>query len=194
MSTKKSSWSAVKEMVFTYLAINKVLYWMGFVASMESGDMGGVGQAVIARILQQDAPLILGVVAFYFLEKAITTKRSKYSKIMENVMFYTIGFVILMGIYIVYLWILSLFTPLTLSPESFGAESWIAVIGSALLMYLIASVVLNIKQHFKDKGKPAYDPAPNDTDRLAMLNVLLEDGILTQEEFDVKKEKLLAIA
>jgi len=193
MGAKKSNWSAVKEMVFTYLAINKIMYWMGFVANIEQGDMGGVGRAVISRVIYQDAPLILGVVAFFFLDRAITMKRTKYSKIMENVMFYAIGFVIIMGIYVVYLGILSLFTPITFAAESFGAESWVAVIGSAFLMYLVASIVLNIKQYFKDKVKSDNTTQASSTDRLSMLNILLEDGILTQEEFDNKKEKVLAI-
>jgi len=193
MTEKKGNWSAIKEMVFTYLAINKVLYWMNFIANMEQGAVGGVWQAVIARLLFQDAPLILGVVAFYFLDRAITMKRSKYSKIMENILFYAVGFVILMGIYTVYLWILSLFTTMTFTPEAFGVESWAAVIVYAFVMYLVASAVLNVKQYFKDRGKADYAlPANTTDDKLTMLEVLFADGVLNQEEFEEKKAVVIA--
>jgi len=57
-------------------------------------------------------------------------------------------------------------------------------------------VALNVKYYFKAKEKETFKtalPAPSAEDKLAMLQVLLDDGILTQDEFDRKREKVRAV-
>ena len=100
-------------------------------------------------------------------------------------MFYAIGFVALMGIMFIYGWIMSwFFGPIQI-------DSWGGLIGGYILGYLVIAVVLNIKYYFKSKVKPEYALTAQSTDdKLAMLKILLDDGVLTQEEFDGKKEML----
>ena len=183
MSVKTGRWSPIKEMLFTYLAITKILYWLNTITAINQSDLEGVGEAVLMRLLYQDVILIVSVIFFYFLDKRIQLKRSKYSKVLEYVVFYVIGFVALMGFLLIYNRIV--FGPLQV-------DSWAGFMSSYILGYLAIMVVLNIKQYFKAKAKPVYAPPPQSTDEtLSMLKILLNDNILTQEEFDQKKEKLL---
>ena len=186
MRMKKRNWSAIKEMLFTYLAITKIIYWMNTITAIDQGGLGSVGDAVLMRLLYQDAILIVSVVFFYFLDQRIQLKQSKYSKVLEYIVFYAIGFVVLMGILLIYNWIV--FGPIPI--DAVGA-----FIGNYVLGYLAIIIVLNIKQYFKAKGKPkTAQPAQSTDDKLVMLKTLLDDGVLTQEEFDRKKEKLLSMA
>ena len=179
----KKSWSPIKEMLFTYLAISKIIYWINTVSAMNQSDIGGLGEAVLTRLLYQDVILIVSVIFFYFLDKRIQLRRSKYSKVLEHVVFYVIGFVALLGFLLVYNRIV--FGPLQV-------DSWATLIGSYVLFYLAIIVALNIKLYFKAKAKPECVPPVQSTDdQRTMLKVLLDDGVLTQEEFD-HKEKLLS--
>ena len=96
----KKSWSPIKEMLFTYLAITKVMYWMNTIMVLEQRGLSSVSQAVMNRLLNQDAILIVSVIAFYYLDKKIQLKQSKYSKVLEHIIFYTIGFAALMGMFL----------------------------------------------------------------------------------------------
>jgi len=183
MSVKKRNWSPIKEMLFTYLAITKILSWFTTVTTMDQSGLGSMGEAVLMRLLYQDVILIVSVIFFYFLDKRIQLKQSKYSTVLEYVVFYVIGFVALMGFLLLYNWIV--FGPVQV-------DSWAVLVGNYALFYLAIIVVLHIKIYFKAKAKPEYvQPAQSADDKLAMLNILLNDGVLSQEEFDHKKEKLL---
>ena len=185
MDAKKRNWSSIKEMLFTYLAITKIMYWLNTITAMEQGDLGSAGEAVLMRLMNQDIILIVSVIFFYFLDKRVQLKKSKYSKVLEYIVFYVIGFVALMGIMFIYSWIMSwFFGPIQI-------DSWGGLIGGYVLGYLVIVVVLNIKYYFKIKTKPEYvPPVQSNDDKLAMLKVLLDGGVLTQEEFDSKKEML----
>ncbi|MCL2396540.1 MAG: SHOCT domain-containing protein [Defluviitaleaceae bacterium] len=194
MSAKKS-WSPIKEMLFTYLAITKILYWVNTIAAMNQNDLGSAGEAVLMRLINQDAMLIVGVVAFYFLDKRIALKKSKYSSILEYVIFYAVGYVVLMGIAFVY----NAAMGLIFSAQYFSwgefVSAFIGFLPGVTLGYLAVVVIFEIKHYFKKKTAPGYEPpAKSAEDKLAMLKILLDDGVLTQEEFDCKKGKLMDAA
>ena len=185
MSEKKPKWSPIKEILFTYLAVNKILYWLNTILSMDQGNLSSAVGVVMARIFAQDMPIIISIVAFYFLEKLIRLKKSKYSKILEHVTFYVVGYVVIIGVSVVYAAIASLF----LGPVQ--VDSWTALITYSIIGYLVVIAVLHIKEYFKGKAKPEYaPPAPSTDDKLAMLKILFDNGVLTQEEFGRKKEML----
>ena len=186
MSAKKAKWSPIKEMLFTYLAITKILYYFNTVTAMEHRGLGNILETLLMR-LNQDALIIIGVVLFFYLDKFIQLKKSKYSKVLENIVFYAVGFVALMGVTLIYIGIMVLI----FGSDYIQIDSWGAFIGYAVAGYIVVAVVLNLKYYFKEKAKPDYVPAIQSTgDKLAMLEILRDDGILTQAEFDSKREML----
>lgn len=192
MSAKKARWLPIKEILFTYLAISKIMYWFNTIVAMNQSDLGNVGEAVLMRFLNQDLMLIISVMAFFVLNQLIELKKSKYSTVLEYVVFYAIGYVVLVGIVFVY----NLIMILIFSAQYFSlgefVRGFISFMPSFTLGYLVVAAALEIKLYFKKKVKPAYVLSVQSTgDTLAMLKALLDDGVLTQEEFDCKKEKLL---
>ena len=180
MNALKSKWSPLKEILFTYLAISKILYWYETVIGMNQEYAIDMVRGFFMQLLDRDLLLIIGVVVFYFLDKLIQLKKSKYSSVLEYIIFYTVGYVILMGIVAIYLWVMSLFFPMNI--DSWGQVIFEIALNS-LVTYIVVIVVLNVKHHFESKKKPPDN-------RLYMLESLLADGILTQEEFDQKKERV----
>ena len=150
---KQKKWAPIKEILFTYLAINKIMYWFNTINAMEQADLGTASRAVLMRFLNQDLMLIIGVIAFYFLNKKIELKKSKYSKISEYILFYVIGFAILIGIVFVY----NVVMTLIFAPENFSLAEFISIfvsfIPSFALGYIVVAVVLEVKIFFKNKGK-----------------------------------------
>jgi len=186
MSAKKAKWSSAKEILFTYLAITKILYYFNTITAIEHRSLGNIAETVLMR-LNQDAIIIVGVILFFYLDKFIQLKKSKYSKILENIVFYVIGFAALMGVTFIYIGIMALI----FGSEYIQIDSWGAFIGYGVTGYIVVAVVLNLKYYFKEKEKPKYDPPIHSAeDKLIMLEILHDSGILTQEEFENKKEML----
>ena len=161
---KKGKWSPIKEMLFIYLAISKIMYWFNTIIGMNQNDLEGVGQAVLMRLLNQDLILIIGVVAFFFLNQQLELKKSKYSTVLEYVLFYAIGYVILLGIVFIYNVIMNLlFSAQDFSLAVF-VRAFISVLPNFTLSYLAVAVALEIKLYFKKKGKElSEDTPPEDT-------------------------------
>ena len=191
---EQKKWAPVKEILFTYLAINKIMYWYGTIISMNQSELGNVSQAILIRFLEQDLLLIIAVVAFYFLNVLIESKKAKPgSTIGEYVIFYSIGYVVLLGIGFIYFCImLFLISPVEGLTFTEFTRQFIGVIPGFTLSYLVIAAVLEVKLYFKKKGaESSKDTTANSTeDKLAMLKALLDDGILTTEEFENKKQIL----
>ena len=184
MGAKKWVWSPIKEILFTYLAISKILYWFNTIIAMNQSDLESVGVAVLNRLLYQDILLISGVILFFFLDKHIHRKRSKSRKILEHILFYGVGYVALMAVTLIYFLVMRLvFGPFEID--------WGSLFGYTFVAYIVVAIVLNIKDYFKAKSSSGYaSDAQSTDDKLAMLKALHNDGILTQDEFNQKKEKL----
>lgn len=188
MRMKKERFLPIKEMLFSYLAISKILYWSNTIAAIDQRDLGGVGDAVLTRLLDRDLMLISIVILFYFLEKLIF-KKYRDSGILKHIVLYAAGFVGMIGLFYFYTWIVSWFVVVEF--PNLGA-----MLGNSIVWYVVIIIALNVKQYFKSKGEGTSASAPpQGTDnKLAMLKSLLDDGILTQEEFDCKKEKILGMS
>ena len=188
----KKNWSPAKEILFGYLAINKILYWINFIFNMDQNDLEGMREAVLERLLSWDLILIIGVIAFYHLDKLISLRKSKYSDIFEFALFHAIGYVMLFVIIFIYNMILNLL----FSPENFSLGEFVSDIMSFIpnytLFYFLAAVAMEVKYRAKEKKKESSE-AQSIEDKLVMLKFLLDDGILTQEEFDFKKDWLLSM-
>jgi len=194
MNMKKGKLSPVKEILFTYLAISKILYWFNTIVAMNYSDLENVGQAVIMRLLNQDLLLIIGVAACYFLNERIEARKSKHSNILGYALFYAIGYVVLIGIAFFYNLILLLIFAAQYFDLNAFVRGFISFMPSFTLGYLAVATALEIKLYFKKKNESSGDApsVPSTEEKLAMLKVLLDDGILTQEEFDRKKKLLHA--
>jgi len=177
-------WSPVKEILFSYLAISKILYWFNTATYMSQQDLGNVGVAILQRLLFQDFAIIMGVVIFFVLDRLIVFKKAKNSKILQQVIYYAIGYVALAGFVFIYSQILTLFFSVTV-------HSWVEFIIYGTIGYLVVTVVLNLKHYFKEKLKPEYIPQLDSADKkTSMLKRLYEDGVLTQEEYENSKRRL----
>jgi hypothetical protein len=193
---KKEKLFPIKEMLFTFLAINKILYWVDTITAINPDGIGDVIGVVLTRLLNQDLILIIGVVGFFFMDKRIESKKSKHSNIVETVIFYAIGYVGMMVIVLVH----SVAINLIFAAQGFSlgefARAFLDFLPSGTLAYLAVVVVMEIKQSFKakDKKKAANAiPVHSTDDKLAMLQVLLDNDVLTQEEFDSKSVKLQGV-
>ena len=149
----KGKWSPIKEILFTYLAINKIMYWFYTVTAINQDGLRNVGQVVLMRLLNQDLLIILSVTGFYFFNKLLALKKSKYSSILEYVIFYVIGYVVLMGFVFIY----SLTMGLIFAPQNFAwtvfVSDFISFLPTITLSYLVVAVALEIKLFFKQRGK-----------------------------------------
>jgi len=187
MKAKKDRLLPLKEILFTYLALSKVIYWSETIYRLQaSGDFGGLGVGLLTRFFQRDALLILIVILFYLLDHMIHRK-AKSSNILKQVLLYVIGFVGMIGLFYIYNWVFSLFVPVSI--PSLGELVDLGMI----LGYGAAIVWINVKYYFKAKEKDTFKAALPDNsadNQLAMLQSLLNSGILTQAEFDHKSEKV----
>ena len=184
---KKKRWLPIKEILFAYLAVSKMLYWVETFQTMEYPGFGGVGELVLMRLLNRDLLLIISVILFYLLDMLIWKKGSGGNRILKHTVFYAIGFVGMVSLFYIYTWILNWFFVIEI--PALGV-----VVSNMIGGYIVIAIALEIKYYFKAKEKETFQaglPAPSADDKLAMLQVLLDDGVLTQTEFEHKKEKVL---
>ena len=150
---KKGSWSKFKEILFTYLAINKIMYWFNTITALNQSDIEGVGQAVFMRVLNQDLIVILGVIAFFFFNELLESKKSTHSNFTGYLIFYVVGYVGLLGIAFCYFLILNLIFPVQEFSFAGYVREFIFALPSISIGYLVVAVVLEVKLYFKKKGK-----------------------------------------
>jgi len=178
---KPKTWTPLKEMLFSYLAVTKILYWLNTVTALNQAGFGVVTQAVAGRLLSQDVLIIASILIFAFLDKRISSKKSRHSSILGHVIFYAVGYAAVFGFAAGYALLMSRVF------EGMAIDSWAAFFAYGTFGYLVIVIVLNIKYHFKAKSKAANIPKD---EKLAALNILLDGGILTQEEFASKTSAL----
>ena len=188
MSAKKRDWTPVKEMLFTYLAINKILYWISIVSAADG--LAGAGQAVLHRLLGRDIVLILFIVFMYFFEYKFVLKQKKWNGIFAQIILGFGGYVMYSVTLLAYLWTLGLIFSTPFDIIGFLSTSmlyWTAI-------FFIVMVAMIVKEHFQKKGAHKYALNIQSAEiKLEMLEALLDDGALSQEEFDKQKVKLLGV-
>ena len=60
------------------------------------------------------------------------------------------------------------------------------------VLFLAISVVIEIKFYLKKKEKTEYTPVLNTEEKLSMLKTLLDNNVITQDEYESKKKMLAA--
>ena len=190
---KIKKWSPVKEILFIYLAINKIMYWFSIIMGMEQFSFAGGGRVILERFLTQDLAIIACITVMYYFDWRIKEKRTKYNIVVEHAILYGIGYVAFLGL----IFTSNAFNLMILLAESITWSEYISLFAEHLIpftiAYLIASVGLEIKLYFKKKGQKTSEElvVTQDTEcKLSMLKILLDDGILSQEEFEDKKKLL----
>ena len=153
IKSQNRSWSKFKEIVFTYLAINKIMYWFNTITELNQSDIEGVGQAVFMRVLNQDLIIILGVTAFFFFNELLESKKSTHSNFKGYLIFYVVGYVGLLGIAFLYFLILNLIFPVQDFSLAGYVREFIIALPSMSIGYLVVAVALEVKLYFKKKGK-----------------------------------------
>ena len=194
MNKKKSIFASIKIILFTYLAINKIIYYFGYLMTMEQGNIGETLETMIVRFVNQDLVMIIGVTAFFILMNIIESKKLKYNSIIVDMITYVIGFVVLNAIALVYYTILASIYLNDFSLILFVQE-YISFIPGFALSYVVVVIAMEVKYYFKEreKKKTAEEMLSESTeDKLTMLKILFESELLNQEEYDLKKEKLLS--
>jgi len=101
-------------------------------------------------VLNQDIVIIVLVVIFFFVDRFIHARISrmpKYNVILENIVFNVICYLVLVGVSLLYMWILNLFAPVQI-------YSWAEFFLYNLVGYVIVAAILNIKHYVKSKQSP----------------------------------------
>ena len=186
--TRKLLW----EMLFMYLAISKVIYWYHIIVNVDGFD--GVGAAIMNRLLGQDLMVVMSVVIIFFMEKTIekkiSSKKSKYGRTLNNIMMIISGYVVVTAIFLVYLSILNLI--FTGNVFILGGSLRSAMLNWTA-MYLAIAIVLTVKDYLKAKEKKTSDYTTSSSveDKLKMLKTLLDDNVLTKEEYEAKESEIV---
>ena len=191
MNKNEKRQSTILEMLFTYLAISKILYWFNTFYALLQYDLGTAAEAFLIRFLNQDFMIIVGVLIFFKLDTLIEKRKSKENALLATILFYIIGYALLMGASIAYTLIITAFTG-----ESLNWNEFYYFLRLSIIWYLMIIVVLSIKDYLKNRQKKLSECDPEKysaEEKLSMLEVLLRDGVLTQEEFDIKKERVLGV-
>jgi len=184
MSTKKVKKSTIWKMLFAYLAISKIMYWYNTVTvAFFQGDLWGVAGAVFTRLLT-DIPIIMGVFIMFYMENVFELKISKNNKILNEIITHAISYAMYMGVIIVYFWSIILL-------NAIESLNWIEGLIYASVAYIVVVIALDIKRYFKKKEMTAYVPVLSADEKLTMLKTLFDNNVLTQDEYDRKKEELL---
>jgi len=177
--TKKSGGMGFRELLFTYLAVTKVIYWTNTFGAI--GGIGEFGAVFLNRMISQDIMVIVILVAMHFLEKHIFSTAAE-NDFKANAKLYIIGFAMYNALMAAYYLILSLVLDLDAQ-----IGDWLRLMLEMAILYVIISVFLHMKGKLKKKQNEMYVPdADSYKGKIAMLTSLRDTGVLTQAEFDNK--------
>ena len=131
------------------------------------------------------------IILMYYMDKRIELRNTKYGIVVEHAIIYGIGYVAMIGM----IFVINSFTVLA-EGYSWGEyiRLFLGFMPTAGFSYVVIIAALEVKLYLKKRvQKASEEPVATQEaeDKLNMLKVLLEDGILNQEEFEEKKEKLL---
>ena len=188
MNAKKSKKSEIWAMLFAYLTVTKIFYWIDFiVVAVSEGDFRTVGNAVLTRLLDQDLLIILGILLVICVEKFAQRKMSKYKKVWKEIIGHIVIYFLMIGVVFVYFWVRALILGVPLN------WNWGETFIFSGILYLIGAVVFEIKNFLKKKELTECAPVLSTDEKLAMLKILHDNDVFTQEEYDRKKEELFSV-
>ena len=178
---KNPKTKAFKEMLFTYLAISKAIYWIDLVTGAQiDGAEGFVAMLMplFHRLVERDALIIAFIIVTYLIEQKLLQKFGK-SNIQKHFVVHASGFAVLIALYYAYVFILSLFVDVYI-------PSFISFTLNMLVAYAVIAVILEVKTRFKAK-QYEKENSINKDDKLSALKTLHDSGLMTNEEFESKK-------
>jgi hypothetical protein len=132
----KKKWPIIKDWILYFLAVSKILHWMGNAQEFVQNEHVSTSWAVLERILSQELPLALMIVCIAIIENI--KKANLFLKL-------AIGYVACLAVIFGYIWILSLIF------AHFQAEYFYVFI-SFSISYAMIAVILNIKEYFQNRS------------------------------------------
>lgn len=145
-----------------------------------------MGEALLNRLLTQDILIILVILLTSNTDKFVQLQFSKYNKTVSRTIVHIIDYLLYMGALAIYFWsmiFLGIF-------QNFG---WSVFIVYSSAVYFAIVTVVETKKYLKKKEKTEYAPVLSADEKLDMIKTLLDNSVLTQEEYDRKKEELLGV-
>ena len=185
--TKKKPPFTFKELLFSYLAITKLMYWIGNLAGID--EFGGAVNLVIDRLIVQDIMVIWILIAMFLLDHYVETRPSLTSSIIKRLLTYGLGYIIYIGSIVGYILLLAVL-PIT---DMQGLSQALDFMGEVLIFYsvffVIACVFLSLKDRMKKSDAEKYI-AESEDNTLSLLATLHSRGVLTQSEYESKKAEI----
>jgi hypothetical protein len=143
---KDKKWSTVKEVLFTFFAVSKILQWMDNISeATQGGDIADAGAAVLMRVLNRDLPLVLVCVCFVLIDKL----KGKY--LIKLAIGYAAAVVVILG----YTFVIDLIwgVPREVYFHNFVGFS---------LSFIPVTIILGIKEYFNIKKAKTADEKPKE--------------------------------
>jgi len=189
LKAKKEKRSAIFGVLFTYLLISKVLYYYGIIVNaLFPGDFRDMVQIVLARLLTQDIVIILVIILSLHTDKLVRLQILKYSKTVNQAIVHIIDYLLYIGVLFMYFWVINFafgfFAPNMIRLDIFIYFS---------VLYLVIVAAVEIKKYFKKKEQTEYATVLSTDEKLVMLKTLLDNSVLTQEEYYHKEKELLGM-
>ena len=145
-----------------------------------------MAEVVIERLLTRDILIILVILITLHTEKLVRLQILKYNKTVNQTIVHIIDYLLYIGVLAIYFGVMFAFG---FFPNVFTLEVFIYF----SVLYLVIIAVIEIKKYFKKKEKTEYAPVLSVNEKLAMLKTLHDNNVLTQEEYDSKKESLFGV-
>ena len=142
---KKINWSVIKKMLFTYLAVSKILYWISIIPA----DFESVGGVIWQRLIEQDLVVIVVIVITYFFDKNV----KKQNGVLAHIMFFVGNYVIYIVILIIYVMIVASIFP---TPANLWEIMTSSFIYNWTIIFFILMVAVEAKERFKKKEAQEY--------------------------------------
>jgi len=177
----KSIGTIIKELLFAYLAVTKVMYWLNTFAGLDG--LGEFGSAFVSRMIGQDIVVIIILIAMYIMDERFFRGKSDRD-VVANIKLFSMGLIVFLGVVTVYTLLIGLFFEVTVN-------SWPQFILDFSIGFVVIYVFVFLKDMVKKKQAEKYAlDTSTDEAKIAMLKSLCEAGVLTQEECDTKCSSL----
>ncbi|MCL2587964.1 MAG: hypothetical protein FWD84_00990 [Oscillospiraceae bacterium] len=137
---KQKKWSNLKDGIIMYLAISKIMYWIGTFGEMAQNGFENAGMIFLERVLSQDLPLILVIVCIVIIES------SKANFWIKNAMGYVAYNGILFAYFVATAWIFG-------GDPAVGAMNFGGQFLGFTIQFIIIGVILHGKEHGMKKLK-----------------------------------------
>jgi len=187
MNEKNGKWAVIWQVTFSFLVVSKVLYYSDFITSaLSRGGLLAMGEAVLNRLLTQDILIILIILLTFNTEKFVASKIKKFDKSVNQIIVHIIDYVLYMGVLAIYFWAMLFF-------NFFQDFSWFVFFIYSSSIYLVIIIVLESKKYLKKKEITGHTLILSEDEKLSMLKTLLDNSVLTQEEYNSKKKELLGV-